>query len=58
MKKPSNTEAELKKSIASKKLRIIRWEKTPYYNYKKLFSFTKSTVILRKNDLENYFDEK
>ena len=29
----------------------------PYYNYEKLSSFRKSTITLRKNDLENYFDE-
>ena len=26
-------------------------------NHKKLFSFKKSTSILKNNDLENYFDE-
>ena len=28
-----------KKSWFSKEKEIIKWEKTPYYNYKKLFSF-------------------
>ena len=29
------------KGWLSKKENIIKWEKTPYYNYKKLFSFRK-----------------
>ena len=28
----------------------IKWEKTPYYNYKELFSFRKSTIISKSND--------
>ena len=30
--------------------KIIKWEKTPDYNYKKLFLFRKSTVVLKSND--------
>ena len=36
----------------------IRWEKTAYYNYKKLFLFNNHTCISKTSDLENYFDEK
>ena len=32
--------------------------KTPYYNYKKLFSFRKYTIILKSYDLESSFDGK
>ena len=30
----------------------------PYYNYEKLFSFRKCTIILKCNDLESSFDEE
>ena len=30
--------------------KIIKWEKTRDYNYKKLFLFRKSTVVLKSND--------
>ena len=30
----------------------------PYYNYKKLYSFRKSTIILKSNDLKSSFDEE
>ena len=42
--------------MKNKSLLII--EKMPYYNYKKLFSFKKSTIILKSNDLESSFDEE
>ena len=29
---------------------IINEKKTPYYNYKKLFSIRKSTTVLKSND--------
>ena len=35
----------------------IKWEKRPYYNYEKLFSFTESTIIFKSND-EEYIKTK
>ena len=53
------------KSLLIIEKNIIKSEKTPYYNYKKLCSFTKSGLfleernyILKSNDLESYFHEK
>ena len=36
--------------LSIEKKKIIKWEKTPDYNYKKLFLFRKSTVVLKSND--------
>ena len=46
------------KSLLNTEKNIIKWEKTPYYNYKKLFSFRKSKTILKSHDLESSFDEE
>ena len=46
-------------SIAKKyqKMRKNEKKRLIIVNHKKLFSFKKSTSILKNNDLENYFDE-
>ena len=50
------------RSLSSIERNIIKWERTPCYNEKKLFSFRKSGIvsgsILKSNDLETSFDEK
>ena len=46
------------KSLLSIEKNIIKWEEMPYYNYKKLYSFRKSTIILKSNDLKSSFDEE
>ena len=38
------------KSLLSIEKIMIKRKKTPYYNYKKLFPFRKSTIILKSND--------
>ena len=38
------------KCLMSIEKNIIKWEKTPNYNYKELFSFRKSTIISKSND--------
>ena len=39
-----------KRLLSIEKKKIIKWEKTPDYNYKQLFLFRKSTVVLKSND--------
>ena len=46
------------KSLLNIEKNIIRCEKTPYYDYKKLISFIKSISILKSNDVENSLDEE
>ena len=46
------------KSFLSIEKNMIKWEKTPCYNLKKLFLFKKSTSILKRNVLKRCFDEK
>ena len=50
------------RSLSSIEKNIIKWERIPCYNEKKLFSFRKSGIvsgsILKSNDLETSFDEK
>ena len=47
------------RSLSSIEKNIIKWDRTPCYNEKKLFSFRKSGIvsvsILKSNDLETSF---
>ena len=48
----------MEKSLRRIQKNIIESEKAPYHNHKKLFSFTKFTIILKSNDLDiSPFDE-
>ena len=47
-----------RKSLMSIEKHIKNWEKILCYNYKELFSFRKSTIILTSNDLKSSFDEE
>ena len=47
-----------KQKVVEYRKQCYKMEKTSYYNYKKLFSFRKPTVILKGNDLESSFNEK
>ena len=39
-----------KNKLPGYKKNTVKWEKIPYYNYKKLFSFRKSTIILKTSN--------
>ena len=48
----------MEKSLRRIQKNIVESEKAPYHNHKKLFSFTKFTIILKSNDLDiSPFDE-
>ena len=53
-----NLPKDEKQKLVEYRKYIIRLEKMPFYNYKKLFSFKKPTSILKSNDLKKLFDEE
>ena len=46
-----STKKDEKKGLLSIEKNITKCEKMPYYNYKKLFLFRKTTVTLKSNDI-------
>ena len=46
------------KGLLSIEKNLIKREKVPYYNYDKIFSFRKSTIILKTNDETIYLFQK
>ena len=46
-----STKKDEKKGLLSIEKNIMKCEKMPYYNYKKLFLFRKTTITLKSNDI-------